>query len=244
MTQLVKVIVIGVVFGVGTLIIASLIAPVFGREVPATAVVQRVLGRIRIGVRGRPVPNVGLPTRGQTPVTWVSDLGLGNVEAVPVTEEVSGSIKNGLEVLANLQTDIPQLQAVYRVLTDNSQQISFRRLRRGLGLYESVSRMILIDTAIEQESNFVMAVILAHEGQHALDHKLGRLGRDPRSCFNTEARAFDLTIFVWQSIWGMDGLLNDPSRIEQTFNQMARIRTGDPLGYVDRLISLYGDACG
>ena len=117
-------------------------------------------------------------------------------------------------------------------------------MRGSLGRYFSLSGAIHIDAEVVEESNYVVAMVLAHEGQHAFDDRQGRLGRSERSCYNAEARAFDLSIFIWQSLWGMQGKTGTVSEIEADFNRMAAIRHEDQIGYVEQLIEAYGDYCG
>ena len=87
-------------------------------------------------------------------------------------------------------------------------------------------------------------MVLAHEGQHALDHNLGRISGDSLSCFDTEVRAFDLQIALWQTIWGTQGKPSPLTSFENDFNRMIEIKQESPITYVARLIELYGDQCG
>ncbi len=234
-----------------TLVGASLIAPLFGESVPIGSIFGDVVSRPRVGYGryGRvPDINTGVFQSTPTQIPWASDLGLGSAVHRPDSQEElreePGSIDSGLLVLRHLQEQIPQLQAVYEVLATSRSRITVTALRGGLGRYFSQSGAISIDEAVVEESNYAVAIILAHEGQHALDHRQGRLGLDERSCYNAEARAFDLAIFIWQSLWGMQGKTGAVSEIESDFNRMASIKQEDPLGYIERLIELYGDNCG
>ena len=119
--------------------------------------------------------------------------------------EQPGSIDSGLVVLRQLRERIPQLEAVYEVLVASRSKIRVGDFRTSLGRYSSLSGTITIDEDVVEVSNYAVAMVLAHEGQHALDHRLGRLRADSRSRYNAEARAFDLAIFIWQSLWGMGG---------------------------------------
>ena len=87
-------------------------------------------------------------------------------------------------------------------------------------------------------------MVLAHEGQHTLDQNLGRIPGDPSSCYNSEVRAFDIQIYLWQSLWGSGGKPASLTSTETVFNQMSKFKQEDPIGYVARLIDLYGAQCG
>ena len=247
-------IIAGVLTLVVTLIAATLIAPLFGESVPLEGVLGEVSRpRYGYGRYGR-APRIDTDIFQSTPtrIPWASDLGLGPVipSAAPQEElpeelrEQPGSIDSGLVVLRQLRERIPQLEAVYEVLLDSKSRITIRDFRNSLGRYSTLSETISIDRDVVEESNYAVAMVLAHEGQHALDHRLGRLAADSRSCYNAEARAFDLSIFIWQSLWGMEGKTGRLSKIEADFNRMAAIKQEDPIGYVERLIELYGDICG
>ena len=213
MNRVVFLIAAGVITLIISLVAATLIAPLFGESVPVLGIAESALSRARVGRRGVPPISINLPETATTRIPWASDLGLtSEAESVEV-EEGPGSIDSGLLVLRSLQTNIPQLEAVYKVLVTSRSTILVRNLRGNLGRFSGSSGSITISTEIVQESNFVVAMVLAHEGQHALDFRERRLRTDERSCFNAEARAFDLSIFIWQSLWGMQGKTGDVSRI-------------------------------
>ena len=249
MMRLPFLIVAGVAALLITLIAATLIAPLFGESVQIAGVVgEASRQRVGYGRYGRaPDINIEMSESTDPQIPWASDLGLGPVIQDPVLQgdlrEGPGSIDSGLLVLRHLQPEIPQLQAVYEILVTSRSKIGVTHLRGAFGRYFSGSGAISIDTEVVEESNYAVAMILAHEGQHALDDREGRLGRGERACYNAEARAFDLAIFIWQSLWGMQGKAGIVSDIEADFNRMAAIRHEDPLGYVERLIELYGDNC-
>lgn len=247
-------IIAGVVTLVITLIAATLIAPLFGESVPLEGILGEVSRpRYGYGRYGR-APRIDTDIFQSTPtrIPWASDLGLGPLIPNPAPQEElpeelreqPGSIDSGLVVLRQLRERIPQLEAVYDVLIASRSKIRVGDFRTSLGRYSSLSGTITIDRDVVEVSNYAVAMVLAHEGQHALDHRLGRLRADSRSCYNAEARAFDLAIFIWQSLWGMEGKTGNVSRIEAGFNRMAEIKHEDPIGYVERLIELYGDSCG
>ncbi|MCY4110088.1 MAG: hypothetical protein OXG11_13810 [Chloroflexi bacterium] len=247
-------IIAGVVTLVVTLVAATLIAPLFGESVPLEGILgEASQPRYGYGRYGR-APRIDTDIFQSTPtrIPWASDLGLGPVIPNPARQEElpeelreqPGSIDSGLVVLRQLRERIPQLEAVYEVLLDSKSRIVIRDFRNSLGRYSTLSETISIDRDVVEESNYAVAMVLAHEGQHALDHRLGRLAADSRSCYNAEARAFDLSIFIWQSLWGMEGKAGRLSKIEADFNRMAAIKQEDPIGYVERLIELYGDICG
>ncbi len=243
MSRVLSLIAAGLITLVISLVGAALIAPLFGESVPLLDIAENAVSRARVGRRGVPPININIPERASTQILWASDLGLGNVEESADLEEGPGSIDSGLVVLRELRATIPQLEVVYEVLVASRPRIAVRNLRGKLGQFSGRAGTITIDMEVVEESNFVVAMVLAHEGQHALDNHQGRLGLDERSCYNAEARAFDLSIFIWQSLWGMQGKPNNVSKIEASFNRMASIRHEDPLGYVERLVDLYGDAC-
>ena len=87
-------------------------------------------------------------------------------------------------------------------------------------------------------------MVLAHEGRHALDHNLGRIPGDSLACFDSEVRAFDIQIALWQMIWGSQGKPTPLTPFEYDFNHMLEIKQESPITYVYRLVELYGDQCG
>ena len=222
---------------------AALIAPLFGERVPILGIFEEAVSRARVRGRGMPIGGIALPKNVPTRSPWTSDLGLGVAAPTSDLKEAPGSIDAGLVVLRKLRAKIPQLEAVYEVLIASKPRIVTRDLRGKLGQFSGGSGTIAIDTLVLNESNFVVAMVLAHEGQHALDHRQARLRLDERSCYNAEARAFDLSIFIWQSLWGMQGKSSGVSDVEASFNRMSSIRQNDAIGYIERLIELYGDAC-
>ena len=254
MTRLPLLLIAGVVTLVVTLIAATFIAPLFGESVPLLGIIEDASRpRWGYGRYGR-APRIDTDIFQSTPtqIPWASDLGLGPVIPSPAPQEElpedlrerPGSIDSGLVVLRQLRARIPQLEAVYDVLLDLRANIRIGDYRTSLGRYSTLTDTISIDRDVVEESNYAVAMVLAHEGQHALDQRQGRLRADRRSCYNAEARAFDLSIFIWQSLWGMEGKTGDVTPIEASFNRMAQIKHEDPIGYVERLMELYGENCG
>ena len=113
-----------------------------------------------------------------------------------------------------------------------------------LGTYYSGSRSIVLSSDLEFESAEVVAMVLAHEGQHALDHNLGRLGTNSLSCYDSEIRAFDLEILLWWTLWGSGGKTGTLTYAEQVFNNILWLKVNSPVTYMVQIIELYGDQCG
>ena len=233
----------GVLTLVVSLVGATLIAPLFGEDVPVSRILEETVSRTRVSRRGMPIRGITIPQATRTERSQANAPRLPIVARPNDLQESPASIDSGMRVLSQLRGTIPQLEDVYEVLETSKATIAVRNLGDGLGQFLAASQLITIDAKVMRESNFVVAMVLAHEGQHALDYRKGQLGSDQRSCYNAEARAFDLSIFVWQALWGMDGKTTNVSRIEADFNRMAAIRHNDQLGYVVRLLDLYGDRC-
>jgi len=233
----------GVLTLVLSLVGATLIAPLFGEDVPLSRILEETLSRARVGRRGMPIGGITIPQPIPTRSSQANAPGFPMAVRPDHLQEAPASVDSGMRVLSELRVTIPQLEDVYEVLEASRAAITVRNLRDGLGQFLANSRSIAIDVKVMRESDFVVAMVLAHEGQHALDYRKGHLGSDERSCYNAEARAFDLSISVWQALWGMEGKTTNVSKIEADFNRMASIRHDDQLGYVVRLIDLYGDRC-
>ena len=84
-------------------------------------------------------------------------------------------------------------------------------------------------------------MVLAHEGQHALDHHLGFLVGEPRACFDAELRAFDVQIVLWQAMWGNDGLGDEATDNERIFNYMLWTKLNVPSLYRSAIVDLYNE---
>ena len=163
----------------------------------------------------------------------------------PSQPQRGGTISAGLEVLTARQGQMPGLADVLATLRGMQDRISFVQLPANvLGQYNLRIRSIALSSSLRNESPEVVAMVLAHEGQHALDHSLGRISGDSLTCFDTEVRAFDLQIALWQTIWGPQGKPSSVTSVESDFNRMIEIKQDSPITYVVRLIELYGDQCG
>ena len=130
-------------------------------------------------------------------------------------------------------------------LSGMENRISFGQLPAKIfGLYDLGSRSITLSNALRNESVEVVAMVLAHEGQHALDHNLGRIPGDSLACFDAEVRSFDIQIDLWRSIWGSGGKSGSLTPTETMFNRWGGFKRESPIGYVAALIDLYGAQCG
>ncbi len=90
---------------------------------------------------------------------------------------------------------------VVSTLSAMTDRISFAALASNVfGTYYLGSRSIELSNNLAGESAEVMSMVMAHVGQHALDHNLGRFTGDSLSCFDSEVRAFDLEILLWRAI--------------------------------------------
>ncbi len=155
------------------------------------------------------------------------------------------SVAAGLDVLAQRQSQVPGMGDVASTLNGMTGRISFGPLPENVfGTYYPSSRSIVVSSALESESAEVIAMVLAHEGQHALDHNLGRLGNDPLVCYDSEVRAFDLQILLWRTLWGSDGKSGALTSVEEDFNFILWLKINSPVTYIVTIIELYGDQCG
>ena len=123
------------------------------------------------------------------------------------------SISSGLEILTERESQVPGLADLTAVLAQMETSISFTALpQHVLGRYTLETRFISLNGDLSNESPEAVAMVLAHEAQHALDHNLGRIPGDSLACFDSEVRAFDIQIALWQVIWGAEGK-PDPSHV-------------------------------
>ena len=155
------------------------------------------------------------------------------------------SISSGLEILTVRESQVPGLADLTAVLAQMETSISFTALpEHVLGRYTLETSFISLNGDLSNESPEAVAMVLAHEAQHALDHNLGRIPGDSLACFDSEVRAFDIQIALWQVIWGAEGKPDPLTSLEQSFNRMLEIKQESPITYVNRLVELYGDQCG
>jgi hypothetical protein len=72
-----------------------------------------------------------------------------------------------------------------------------------------------------------VAVVLAHEATHALDHYEGRISADRittdeqvQACYDTEIRAFSNELTIWQQLFGEEGKTPEQHRLEREANML------------------------
>ena len=163
----------------------------------------------------------------------------------PPLSQQDGAISAGLEILESREDQVPGLADVSRTLREMQDRISFSVLPDDeLGRYEIETRSIVLNGTLTDEPAEVVAAVLAHEGQHALDHSLGRIPGKPLACFDAEVRAFDLQIALWQVIWGSQGMPAPVSNVQFDFNRMLEIKQESPITHVNTVVKIYGDQCG
>ena len=188
------------------------------------------------------------PNKGRPEPSWGvirADLRPSAQPTAPPQPQSEGTISAGLEVLADRQEQVPGLADLSATLRGMQDRISFAALPENvLGRYALDTRSISLNNALSSESAEAVAMVLAHEGRHALDHNLGRIPGDSLACFDSEVRAFDIQIALWQVIWGSQGKPDPLQSWEQAFNNMLEIKQESPITYVYRLVELYGDQCG
>ena len=171
-------------------------------------------------------------------VTWVG------ASVDPPNLTVSTSISDGLRVLVDWEREVPILIGINRLLRDMTSRIKFMDLSGdALGAYFPRSRWIGLNENLQRETPAVLSMVLAHEGQHALDHHLGFLVGEPRACFDAELRAFDVQIVLWQAMWGNDGLGDEATANERMFNYMLWAKLNVPGLYRSAIVDLYDEQC-
>ncbi|MCY3800086.1 MAG: LysM peptidoglycan-binding domain-containing protein [Chloroflexi bacterium] len=151
------------------------------------------------------------------------------------------AILEGLELLREIQDQVPGISEILPVLLESS--ITFVELPDNtLGGYWFKDRSITLDSSLRGESRVVVAMVLAHEGLHALDHRRGLIStRDSlHNClqididesgididisdFDHEIRAFDVEAALWKSIYGPEGKLGDVTEIEEHYNALVIVK--------------------
>ena len=190
----------------------------------------------------------------QRPVTGSieggEDAGIGGARFAVRTGAFTGpkrprDLSAGLQILQAREDQVPGLTEVSITLREMRDRISFSVLPDDeLGRYEIETRSIVLNGTLTDEPAEVVAAVLAHEGQHALDHNLGRIPGKPLACFDAEVRAFDLQIALWQVIWGSQGMPAPVSNVQFDFNRMLEIKQESPITHVNTVVEIYGDQCG
>ncbi len=166
-------------------------------------------------------------------------------EPEPSPDQIDRAISAGFGILEARQGQVPGLAEVLITLREVRDRISFSVLPEDeLGRYEIETRSIVLSNTLTGEPAEVVAAVLAHEGQHALDHNLGRIPGKPLACFDAEVRAFDIQTALWQVIWGSQGMPAPVSNVQFDFNRMLEIKQESPITHVNTVVEIYGDQCG
>ncbi len=94
-----------------------------------------------------------------------------------------------------------------------------------------------------------IAVVVAHEAQHAQDHAQGlfRARRttlaDEEACFATEVRAFKVELAIWRQLYGATGSPVERSRFERQQNIMLELVGDSDEDLEFRIRRLYRGQC-
>ena len=191
-------------------------------------------GYVELEVDGVVVKNVGFSV-GAT-VTTPLDPGGGDTPAAP------SDVQTAIDFLAGYESQVPRMDEIVFTLSSMTGQISYGVLPANvLGSYSG--GWITLNTDLRSETLAVVAMVLAHEGQHAMDDLDGLLGPG-QACYDAEVRAFTVQVLLWSSIYGIDGKPPPLTGAESTFNYFMDEFLRSPLTFVEAIIDLYGDQCG
>ncbi len=145
-----------------------------------------------------------------------------------------------LEMPSERQGPVAGMGDVFPTLNSTTDPISFAALHENaFGTYYFGARSIVVSSALESESTEVIAMLLAHEGQNALDHNLERCTGDSLYCHDSEVRAFHLQILLWRTLWGLDGRPCAVTFAEQDFNCMLWPKINSLVTYTVTIVELY-----
>ena len=147
-----------------------------------------------------------------------------------------------IDFLAGYQSQVPRMDEIVATLSAMTSRTSYQTMPANvLGSYSG--GWITLNTDLQSETLAVVAMVLAHEGQHALDDLNGLLGPG-QACYDAEVRAFTVQVLLWSSIYGIDGKPAPLTGIEGNFNYFLDQFLRSPLTFVETIIALYGEQCG
>lgn len=147
-----------------------------------------------------------------------------------------------IDFLAGYQSQVPRMDEIVATLSAMTSRTSYQAMPANvLGSYSG--GWITLNTDLQSETLAVVAMVLAHEGQHALDDLNGLLGPG-QACYDAEVRAFTVQVLLWSSIYGIDGKPAPLTGIEGNFNYFLDQFLRSPLTFVETIIALYGEQCG
>ena len=188
---------------------------------------------------------VQLTFEGGSSPSWAGGADVDTATSGPAEAPPTIGFDAALAVRNTRRSQVPGMGEVVDTLQGMTSRIVSGKLPANVfGAYSTSSRQITISSTLATESAEVIAMVLVHEKQHALDHNLGWLGADSLSCYDSEIRAFDVQILLWQTMWGFGGKGGALTSAEQTFNTMLAIKRASPLTYIAQIIELYGEQCG
>lgn len=160
----------------------------------------------------------------------------------PGSTPASADVQQLIDFLAGYRSQVPRMDEIVPVLAGMGDRIYYGTLPANvLGSYSG--GWITLNTDLQFESLEVAAMVLAHEGQHALDDILGLLGPG-QACYDAEVRAFTVQVLLWSSVYGIDGKIPPLTDLEYTFNIILDEFLRSPLTFVNNIIALYGEQCG
>ena len=111
-----------------------------------------------------------------------------------------------------------------------------------LGFFSPDDNTIRISSSVSNEDVHDLADLISHESSHALDYWTGVDIISTQGCYNTEVKAFRHQSDVWQ--WFYPNLKPPPvDQLDQFLNSIVGAVTGDPTGFVQRLMDVYHHQC-
>ncbi len=110
------------------------------------------------------------------------------------------------------------------------------------GFYYAPTRIIVLNTTLDQTTPQVQTAALAHELQHAADHAAGLWPRTALECYDLEARAFIRQASLWASFWPR-GLPPAIDRFHAELNAITVLVAAAPAGFVVSLLVAYQHEC-
>ena len=111
-----------------------------------------------------------------------------------------------------------------------------------LATYTPATRMIAIDTRLDNYSSRVRATVMAHELQHAADDAAGQIGPSSTSCYRAEEMAFRRQAQVWADFWH-NRLPPNVDSVHKMLNDITLTVARDPAGFTQSLIATYQSEC-
>ncbi len=163
---------------------------------------------------------------------------------VIVPTPIPADVQQLIDFLAGYQSQVPRMDEILPVLAGmEGGRITYDTLPPNILGHHWNGWITLNTDLLQSESLEVAAVVLAHEGHHALDDILGLLGPG-QACYDSEVRGFTVQALLWSSIYGIDGKTPPLTDLEGWLNGILYLFLHFPLTLVDTIIATYGEQCG